>query len=60
MLKQTFFNVCFVDEFKRKLGVGREVSGEGVEGTLCGEGNGDGSMGRISELRGGRPILGGI
>lgn len=29
------------------------MSGEGVGGKLCGEGNGDGSKGRISEEGGG-------
>lgn len=48
--------------YVRENWVGREVSGEGVGGKLCGEGNADGSEGRISEEGGGgaRPILVGI
>lgn len=59
MLKNTFLMFASLTNLRENR-VGREVSGEGVEGTLCGEGNGDGSMGRISDGGGARPILGRI
>lgn len=57
LLKHTFLMFASLTNVRENW-VGREVSGDGVGGKLCGEGNADGSKGWISEEGGrerGRP-----